>query len=77
MNNQSGEEFLRQLGPNEKLDLEALAHKWAQAEFADYAPRLSFSRPDFAAWFTIETRGDRGKTFYNRPDKKALARFDL
>lgn len=45
VNNQSGEEFLRQLGPNEKLDLEGLALKWAQAEFADYAPRLIFSRP--------------------------------
>lgn len=34
-------------------------------------------RPDFAAWFTIETRGDRGKTFYNRPAKKPVATFDL
>lgn len=48
MNNQSGEEFVRQLGPSEELDLEALADKWAQAEFGDYSPRLSFSRPGSA-----------------------------
>ena len=45
VNNQSGEEFLRQLGPNEKLDLEGLALKWARREFDGYNPRLSFSRP--------------------------------
>ena len=45
VHNQSGEEFLRQLGPNEALDLESLAQQWAEHEYSDYSPRLSFSRP--------------------------------
>lgn len=32
---------------------------------------------DFAGWWLVSQNGTRGKTFYKRPDKKALASFDL
>lgn len=40
-NNQSGEEFLRQLGPNESLDLREHVRKWC----ATYDCEPSFSEP--------------------------------
>lgn len=43
VHNQSGEEFLRQLGPNESLDLREHVEQWAQQEFGDYSPKLSWS----------------------------------
>lgn len=43
--NQSGEEYIRRLGPNEKLDLRALVKQWAQREWDGYTVNLIFSAP--------------------------------
>jgi hypothetical protein len=44
--NQSGEEFLRRLGPNEQSnDLRAHVRKWAEKDLDGYPFKLSFSEP--------------------------------
>lgn len=43
--NQSGEEFLRRLAPNESLDLREHVRKWAERDLDGYPFKLSFSEP--------------------------------
>ena len=44
--NQSGEEYLRRIAPNEKLDLRAMVQRWAASEgFTSEGWRPSFSEP--------------------------------
>lgn len=41
--NQSGDEFIRRIGPNEKLDLRAMVRKWAEREYSCYPITIEFS----------------------------------
>lgn len=43
--NQSGDEYIRRLGPRESENLRDLVRKWAAMQFDGYSVKLSFSEP--------------------------------
>jgi hypothetical protein len=43
--NQSGQEWLRRLAPNESIDVREQVEKWAEIEFSGYEAKISFSEP--------------------------------
>jgi len=45
LDNRSGDEYVRRLGPRESEDLRLLVKKWAEKEFDGYSVKLSFSEP--------------------------------
>lgn len=70
-NNRSGEEYIRRLGPREKLDLRALVRKWADSEYGYYGnPKLSFSEqgshiPNGCADWQAELRDTKKSNGYS------------